>query len=235
MPFLRITQGSTGTGNGTVSVAVDARSAGDNSVQSGYLVVESQMVPFIQPPWGQGGSPYSDVDLSAPFAAHVALVAQHLDLSVRPGVFSPNVPVTRRLMARAVISGFLGTQNFQSSATPYFSDVPASDPDFRYVQKLRELGITSGCTQDRFCPDDVVTRGQMAAFLSRSLVGESFQVAAEPTFRDVLAGHLFYRYIQKIRDWGITAGCTATTYCADDPILKWQLAVFLARSFYTPR
>ncbi|MCZ2148045.1 MAG: SBBP repeat-containing protein [Bryobacterales bacterium] len=235
MPFLRITQGSTGTGNGTVSIAVDARRAGDNSVQSGYLVVESQMVPFIQPPWGQDGSPYSDVDPSAPFAGHVALVAQHLDLSVRPGVFSPNAPVTRRLMARAVISSLLGTDNFQSPSNPYFSDVPASDPDFRYVQKLREAGITAGCTQDRFCPDDVVTRGQMAAFLWRSLAGERFQVAAAPTFSDVPAGHLFYRYIQRIRNWGITAGCTAATYCPDDPILKWQLAVFLARSFYTPR
>jgi len=35
-------------------------------------------------------------------------------------------------------------------------------------------GITAGCdppVNDRFCPDDVVTRGQMAAFLHRALTG----------------------------------------------------------------
>ena len=37
------------------------------------------------------------------------------------------------------------------------------------VNRLAESRITSGCGHSRFCPSDVVTRGQMAAFLHRAL------------------------------------------------------------------
>ena len=40
------------------------------------------------------------------------------------------------------------------------------------IDKLAYAGITKGCNppaNDRYCPDDYVTRGQMAAFLSRAL------------------------------------------------------------------
>ena len=39
------------------------------------------------------------------------------------------------------------------------------------IDRLGAAAITSGCNppmNDRFCPDDHVTRGQMAAFLSRA-------------------------------------------------------------------
>ena len=40
------------------------------------------------------------------------------------------------------------------------------------IEALAEAGITRGCNpplNDRFCPGDAVTRGQMAAFLVRAL------------------------------------------------------------------
>jgi hypothetical protein len=42
------------------------------------------------------------------------------------------------------------------------------------IDKLRTAGVTLGCnppTNNRFCPDSYVTRGQMAAFLMRALDG----------------------------------------------------------------
>jgi hypothetical protein len=42
------------------------------------------------------------------------------------------------------------------------------------IAALAQAGITRGCnppTNDRYCPDDNVTRGQMAAFLTRALSG----------------------------------------------------------------
>jgi hypothetical protein len=39
------------------------------------------------------------------------------------------------------------------------------------IAKLAAAGITRGCNppvNDKFCPDNVVTRGQMAAFLHRA-------------------------------------------------------------------
>jgi hypothetical protein len=54
-------------------------------------------------------------------------------------------------------------------ASHTFTDVP---PDAFYhddATALRNAGVTLGCTFDgsQYCPDDFVTRGQMAAFLSR--------------------------------------------------------------------
>jgi hypothetical protein len=40
------------------------------------------------------------------------------------------------------------------------------------IEKLANAGITKGCnppSNDRYCPNDSVTRGQMAAFLTRAL------------------------------------------------------------------
>lgn len=38
-----------------------------------------------------------------------------------------------------------------------------------HIDKLATAGVTKGCAPGLFCPDDFVTRGQMAAFLTRAL------------------------------------------------------------------
>ena len=37
------------------------------------------------------------------------------------------------------------------------------------IDALAAAGITSGCSAERFCPDELVTRAQMASFLRRAL------------------------------------------------------------------
>ncbi len=54
-------------------------------------------------------------------------------------------------------------------ATASFTDVPSGAPFFNEVEQLKKSGITLGCGGGNFCPDSPVTRGQMAAFLSRAL------------------------------------------------------------------
>ena len=53
--------------------------------------------------------------------------------------------------------------------TATFTDVPTDNPFFRYVEALAASGITSGCGAGIFCPNNPVTRGQMAVFLSKAL------------------------------------------------------------------
>ncbi len=48
-------------------------------------------------------------------------------------------------------------------------DVLTSHPFFQFVQALAASGITGGCGGGNFCPDNFVTRGQMAVFLSKAL------------------------------------------------------------------
>ena len=54
-----------------------------------------------------------------------------------------------------------------------FADVPPSHVFAEDVSWLVTVGVTRGCTTDGslFCPEDPVTRGQMAAFLHRLAIG----------------------------------------------------------------
>ncbi len=50
-----------------------------------------------------------------------------------------------------------------------FSDVPTGYWAFQYIEALAASGITVGCAPGTFCPEDPVTRAQMAVFLSKAL------------------------------------------------------------------
>jgi len=52
-------------------------------------------------------------------------------------------------------------------AVATFPDVPTSSPQFQFVEALVEAGITAGCGVPNYCPNNPVTRGQMAVFLSK--------------------------------------------------------------------
>lgn len=54
-------------------------------------------------------------------------------------------------------------------AVATFTDVPTGHPFFRFVEALAAAGITGGCGSGLYCPDNPVTRGQMAVFLSVAL------------------------------------------------------------------
>jgi hypothetical protein len=54
-------------------------------------------------------------------------------------------------------------------ATASFGDVPTSHPFFQFIEALVKSGVTAGCGGGNYCPDDPLTRGQMAVFLSKAL------------------------------------------------------------------
>jgi hypothetical protein len=53
--------------------------------------------------------------------------------------------------------------------TATFGDVPTNHWAFRFVEALYASGITAGCGGGNFCPDQPLTRAQMAVFLSAAL------------------------------------------------------------------
>ena len=52
-------------------------------------------------------------------------------------------------------------------ASHQFTDVPASNIFHADIDAVRDAGVTTGCAPTKYCPDDFVTREQMAAFLNR--------------------------------------------------------------------
>jgi hypothetical protein len=99
------------------------------------------------------------------------------------------------------------------------------------IEALVAAGITTGCDADgsRFCPDDPVSRGQMAAFLSRALdLGPGLA-----SFEDTI-GSVFEDNIARVADAGITKGCDPpanSRFCPGGPVTRGQMAAFLVRGF----
>jgi hypothetical protein len=101
------------------------------------------------------------------------------------------------------------------------------------IALIAEWGLTSGCTPDRFCPEDPLTRGQMAAFMRRSFVTPTSQY---DYFGDD-EGSVFAADINSIAGVGITQGCnppTSSRYCPDETITRGQMAAFLRRTLSLP-
>jgi hypothetical protein len=46
-----------------------------------------------------------------------------------------------------------------------FTDVPANYWAARWIEQLAAEGISNGCGGGRFCPDQPITRAEMAVFL----------------------------------------------------------------------
>ena len=53
--------------------------------------------------------------------------------------------------------------------TATFTDVPVGHPQRQFIEALVAAGITGGCGGGNYCPDNPVTRGQMAVFLAAAL------------------------------------------------------------------
>lgn len=100
------------------------------------------------------------------------------------------------------------------------------------IEKIAAAGITAGCGQSppRYCPDDTVTRGQMAAFLTRAL---RLPAASTDYFSDD-AGSIFEDSINRLAEAGITSGCATGRYCPTGTVTRGQMAVFLSRALDLP-
>ena len=110
-----------------------------------------------------------------------------------------------------------------------FADVDGSIHEMD-IAALHAAGITSGCAEWLFCPDDDVTRAQMAAFLNRAL---ELPPAESATFDDTSESR-FAEDIAAIAAADITVGCRAGEYCPDEPVTRGQMASLLVRALELP-
>ena len=95
-----------------------------------------------------------------------------------------------------------------------FLDVPQTDPFHDYVEKIFRNGITAGCGGGNYCPQDAVTRAQMAVFLLKSEHGSAYlPPVCTGVFADVPCPSLFADWIEQLAAEGITAGCGGDNYC----------------------
>ncbi|HKX75246.1 MAG TPA: S-layer homology domain-containing protein [Acidimicrobiia bacterium] len=174
---------------------------------------------------------FIDDDTSVHESAIDAIAAQGIAKGCNPPTnnrFCPNDNVTRGQMA-----AFLArAEELSPTGVDFFSDDGSSifEGD---INRLAAAEITRGCnppTNSRFCPDDTVTRGQMAAFLARALdlagTNQDFFVDDNNS--------TFEGDINRIARAGITLGCNPPAndrFCPDRNITRAEMATFLARAY----
>jgi S-layer homology domain len=113
-----------------------------------------------------------------------------------------------------------------------FRDVPVNYWARGWIERLNNAGITDGCGAGNYCPENTVTRAQMAIFLERGMHGSSFIPPTTPiTFGDT-GGHWAQYWIEALKADGITSGCGAGNYCPESFTTRADMAVFLLRSTY---
>jgi len=118
--------------------------------------------------------------------------------------------------------------------TVLFNDVPEGSFGWNYIHGAAGAGVMPGCNPYApayaFCPNGVVTRRSMAAFIERAVHGA---LTPPPVylgeFDDVLLGSFNADYIQGLIQDGITAGCSVVPrlYCPDVPVTRSQMSVFV--------
>jgi hypothetical protein len=176
---------------------------------------------------------FTDVLPSSGYFDAVELMAgKGITSGCTPTTFCPSDYVTRAQMAIFIVRTVMGGDNFTYTETPYFADVPVGAFGFQWIQKLRDLGITSGCSPTLFCPADDVTRAQMAIFMIRARYGTAydFDYSASPYYTDVPVTAFGFAWIQRMKQDSITSGCTPTTYCPSDSIVRSGMATFVMRA-----
>jgi hypothetical protein len=153
--------------------------------------------------------------------------------------YCPEETVTRAQMAVFLLRG-IHTSAYTPPAvgsTTGFGDVPTNYWAGAFIKQLAAEGITSGCGGGNFCPEQPVTRAQMAVFLLRSKYGASYTppaVGSGTGFGDVPPSYWAASFIKQLVAEGITVGCGGSHYCPEESVTRAQMAVFLVRTFGLP-
>jgi hypothetical protein len=114
---------------------------------------------------------FSDVPPGQWYTGYVERLYQlGLTVGYGDGTYGPVDPVARSQMAAFLIRA-LGEEANLTAVRGIFTDVPLDAWYAPYVERLYDLGITTGCKTDplAYCPGNPVRRDQMGSFLARVL------------------------------------------------------------------
>ena len=186
-------------------------------------------------PAGAQTGPFSDVPGDAYYATAVAQLDEMgvfdgtaADELLCPDGFCPSDPIDRKTMAVWTVR-IVDGQDPPAMSRPRFADVKANSFYAPFVERMAQLRITLGCGDGtRFCPEETVSRAQMAVFIARA-----YRLAdgPDPGFSDVPADAWYAEDVARLNASGITRGCgDGTRFCPEEATTRAQMATFLYRA-----
>ncbi len=130
---------------------------------------------------------------------------------------------------------------------PTFADLPVTGKEWMeaWIDAFYNHGITTGCGVGPlvYCPENDVTREEMAVFLLRAIHGSSYTPPnVTGIFADMpVAGKEWMEpWVDEFYNEGITTGCGVSplSFCPTNNVTRAEMAVFILRavhgSSYTP-
>ncbi len=158
------------------------------------------------------------------------------------GGYHPTTPVKRDQMAVFLARALAGGEEAVPAGpdTPTFSDVAPDFWAYAHIEYVAAQKVAMGYASDGgYHPTATVTRGQMAAFLSRAVSPmeerpdlPSYTAPETPTFSDVSLTHGFYKPVEYAAAHGIARGyATEGKYHPEFACTRAQMAVFLQNAF----
>jgi hypothetical protein len=183
---------------------------------------------------GAAGPTYSILDASADYGT----IASGDSASCGADCYSLNVAASSRPASHwdatilETVSPTGATKTWTLHVGESFTDVEVSHSFYRFIETLFHNGVTGGCSTDAYCPDNAVTRGQMAVFLLKAKLGADHvpPPATGTVFTDVPVSHPFASWIEELSDMGITGGCGGGNYCPAASVTRKQMAVLLLKT-----
>ena len=173
---------------------------------------------------------FGDVAEGAYYSVPVAALAE---LGVFAGTecaqgFCPNDAIDRKTMAVWMVRVLDGEEPPAVSESR-FDDVDAHSLHAPFIERLAELRVTRGCGDGSgFCPDRVVSRAQMAVFLTRAY---GLPAGPDPGFLDVPGDAWYAAEVASLAASDITVGCgDGTVFCPQRDTSRAHMATFIHRA-----
>jgi surface protein len=151
--------------------------------------------------------------------------------------YCPDQGVTRAQLAVFLLRSKYGAPYLPPEVgdTTGFNDVPTDLWAAAWIKQLAAEGITGGCGNGNFCPNQVVTRAELAVMLLRAEHGNTYAPpAATGLFSDVPTDFWAAVWVEQLIAEGITGGCGGGNFCPSQPVTRAQMAVFLVTAFNLP-
>jgi hypothetical protein len=227
-----LTGGSIDSGQGSNAISFTSGGAGTPMSLS---VVETSAASCAGTAAGTLQVDFNDVPSTDPFYTFVCAIGRDgITAGCGNGNYCRDNPVTRAQMAVFLLKAEHGPSYTPPACHGIFGDVPCPGGfAVNWIEQLSTEGITAGCGGGNYCPDNPVTRAQMAVFLLKAEHGPSYTPpACRGIFGDVpCPGGFAVNWIERLSAEGVTGGCGGGNYCPDDPSTRGQMAVFLAKTF----
>lgn len=172
------------------------------------------------------------------------VVPAHGQLDILTEFFPEGVPAANFGLFRAHVTSTNDTAFALPTIPVFFTkaywDVPRGAANDAFIHGLAGARVTRGCGGGNYCPNNTVTRAEMAVTIVRGIHGPDFTPPpAIGIFADVVISDTDTTadYIEQLFNDGVTTGCAAgppRLYCPTALVNRAQMAVYISVGILLP-